>query len=120
MNGLKPHVLCIEDNIDTCTVLRLLLEANGFLVTIAQSWPKAMGAVKMLEFDFILTDLHFDGQDDHITQIRAVTPTTPLAVLSGEMRPEFIAAALASGADHYFKKPDDMMDLPSRIAKLLE
>ena len=105
MNSIKPRIICHEDDVDMCTVLSLLLESHGHEVTVAQTWLEAVGALKLMQFDFILTNLHFGGQPRHIEQIRTLAPTPPLTVLSGLVHPELIDDALASGAQHIFRKP---------------
>lgn len=107
MTAKTPHILCIDDYPDTCLVVRLLLEKNGFQVSTAATSAMALDLVQSQEFDLIITDLRLNDCDglEHLKNLKRLSPETPVVVISGESSAVVIESSIAAGAADYLVKP---------------
>jgi len=62
----KPlRILVVEDNRDTADSLRILLELNGYEVTVAYSGPDGVKAAEQRRPDVVLCDIGLPGLDGY-------------------------------------------------------
>jgi two-component system response regulator CpxR len=101
----KPSILCIEDDVDTCEFLAILLDDFHFEFT--HSIDGAMSKLKSQKHDlYILDNWLPDGSGiDLCRRIKSDHPETPVVFTSGSSRRSEIADALNAGADKYMLKP---------------
>jgi DNA-binding response OmpR family regulator len=101
----KPSILCIEDDVDTCEFLAILLEEFHFEFThtIDSALPKLESQKHDL---YILDNWLPDGSGiDLCRTIRSHHPATPIVFTSGSSKRSEIADAINAGADKYMLKP---------------
>lgn len=108
----KNTILCIEDDEDTCTLMRFVFEQEGFIVTTCSA-EDCLKIVERETFSAIILDNYFGALDgvDICRQIRNFHPSTPIIFFSGEVRQTEREKAFAAGADAYLIKPDDFEKL---------
>jgi len=116
---LKPSILCIEDDVDTCEFLKLLLDDFHFEFThtIGSALPK----LESHEYDlYILDNWLPDGSGiDLCRRIKSHHPATPIVFTSGSSRRSEIADALNAGADKYMLKPCEPETLKEIVKELI-
>jgi len=118
-------VLIVDDDPDTCWLLRMLLEGHGATVSTAGSADEALSSFEQQVPDVIISDLRMPIRDGHdlIREIRAreagsdrrVPAIAATAFGQAEMRNQ----ALESGFDFVLVKPITIDELVEAIGRLV-
>jgi CheY-like chemotaxis protein len=121
LDGLSTLVL--DDNADTCEVLRLTLGAAGAAVQTANSVPDARKLLESGAIDVVLTDLAIPGESglDLIKYVRALAGSqseVPIIVLSACAFESDKQAALDAGASVFIPKPFQPSDVVGMVRQL--
>lgn len=115
----RPAVLIVDDEATTRTLVRLLLERDGYRVLEAFNGRHALDIAAAQDVDLVVMDLlmpELDGygailalrhQDRHVA--------TPIVVVTTEEGPEVEKQVLDLGADDYILKPFEPTVLTCRI-----
>lgn len=120
----KPRVLYIEDNIDNMTLVRRVLEIEGYEVLSAETGRE--GLVKALESqpDLIITDINLPDVDGYEIADKlkknTVTAHIPVVAMTANVMEKDRENALQAGCDGYISKPIDIDELPSQVEKYLK
>lgn len=120
MTQAMYQVLIIEDEPAFRTVLRVLLEAQGYRCVEADTALRAEIEARSHKPDLLLIDLGLpDG--DGLSVIRRVRAWSqvPIVVLSARTMEEQKIAALDAGADDYVSKPFSTAELLARLRAAL-
>ncbi|WP_342612442.1 response regulator transcription factor [Turneriella parva] len=114
------RVLCIDDEKQIRRLLKLGLEAEGFVVTDATNISEGLDAVVRQKPDLVLLDLNLpDGYGlDLLKRIREFSEV-PVIVLSVKDLEADKIALLEAGADDYVTKPFGMGELLARMRAIL-
>jgi len=118
------NVLVVDDEPDSLTVLRRLLETSGAAVATAGDVAAALAALADAPFDVLISDIGMPGQDgyDLIRQLRALPPEKggrmPAIALTAFARVEDRIRALQAGFQFHATKPVDRAELTALIATL--
>lgn len=117
--GQKPVVLIADDDATTRTLVRLLLERDGYVVVEADSGQSAVESAARHEPALIVMDLNMPQMTgyDAITALRHMPEgaATPIVVVTAEEGPAVEHQVLALGADDYIAKPFEPSLLTARI-----
>jgi CheY-like chemotaxis protein len=108
LDGL--NVLVVDDNADTCEVLRQILISVGASVTVANSVRDGVAQFEANRYDIVLTDLAIPGESGIvlIKYIRGradASSGTPIIVLSACAFEADREQALSSGGSIFIAKP---------------
>jgi two-component system, OmpR family, KDP operon response regulator KdpE len=114
------QVLIIEDEPAFRTVLRVLLEAQGYRCVEADTALRAEIEARSHKPDLLLIDLGLPDSDglSVIRRVRAWSQV-PIVVLSARTMEEQKIAALDAGADDYVSKPFSTPELLARLRAAL-
>lgn len=114
-------ILCIEDDEDTCNLMRFVFEQEGFKVTTCSA-EDCLKVVEKKLFSAIILDNYFGDLNgvDICREVRKLHPATPIVFFSGEVRQQERNKALAAGANAYLIKPDDFEKLVETTLRLIE
>jgi two-component system, OmpR family, response regulator len=115
-----PHLLIVDDDKETCTLLSRFLTRYAYRVSIAQDGKTMMQVLETARINLIVLDLMLPG-DDGLTlcrQLRAKS-TVPIIMLTamGEETDRIIG--LEIGADDYLAKAANPRELLARIRAVL-
>lgn len=120
----KPRVLMVEDEEDTASLLRFLLERASYQVIHAKDGRQAQElADTMAPPDIVLLDvmLPFLSGLQVLTYIRSREAWTkvPIVMLTADGSEHDIKRALEHGANDYMLKPFNPRELTSRLKRFL-
>jgi two-component system response regulator CpxR len=84
----KRTILCVDDNEQSLSIRKVLLETRGYRVISCHNGEDALARFKKGDIDLVLTDLIMPGLDGAklIEEIKALSPRTPAILLSGKVR----------------------------------
>ncbi len=110
----KPKILVVEDEELMRSILRQLLEEEGYQVFTANSAETALEIFPTVEIDVTLTDIKMSGMDglELLSQIKAVDEEALVIVMTAYSSVDSAIAALRRGVYDYITKPfvnDDLM-----------
>jgi CheY-like chemotaxis protein len=122
MTGQK--ILIIEDNLLNLELATDLLEANGFIVSSAQTGEEGLRMARELLPDLVLMDFSLPGMDGLTAtkNLKTDPATSHLAVvgLTANAMKGDAEAALAAGCDGYLTKPIDTRTFIAMVKKFIE
>jgi two-component system response regulator CpxR len=84
----KRTILCVDDNEQSLSIRKILLETRGYRVLAFSNGAEALERFKRGGVDLVLTDLIMPGFDGTklIEEVKALSPETPTILLSGKVR----------------------------------
>jgi DNA-binding response OmpR family regulator len=120
MGERKEHILCIDDDQDTCNMMTFLLLMQGYEGSYALTYEDGLELASCGGFDLILLDLYFpDGNGiEFCKQIRRFDQKTPIIFCSGEAREAERRKAIEAGGQDFLVKPVDYTKLLSSLSGL--
>ena len=84
----KKTILCVDDNEQSLSIRKILLETRGYRVLACNSGEMALEAFRRGGVDLVLTDLIMPGVDGSrlIEEIKSLSPQTPAVLISGRTK----------------------------------
>jgi len=84
----KRTILCVDDNEQSLSIRKVMLETRGYRVVSCASGREALDVFKKGGIDLVVTDLVMPGVDGTqvIEEIKTVSPQTPAILLSGKFK----------------------------------
>jgi putative two-component system response regulator len=119
----RPTILVVEDEPHIREVLAGLLGALGYRLLMAVSAEQALDALNVVSPDLVLTDVHLGAMSgiELCARLKADPryELMPVVILTAVGDLEARVAGLAAGADDFFTKPVEFVELRTRLAALL-
>ncbi len=120
---MSPRVLVVEDSPTQAQLLRLILEADDFVVEVAGDGPVALARLGAAPFDVVVSDVLMPVVTgfDLCRMIKAdpALPDIPVVLVTTLRDPMEIVQALEVGADGFIRKPYEPEVLVARLRSLL-
>lgn len=109
----QKTILCVDDNTDTCELLKFLFEQDGFEVKTSDSPEEAVRHARNNHFAAVVLDFHLFEMDgvDLCRIIQTFDSNTPVIFFSAEAREIKKQEAFEAGAKAYLTKPNDFEKL---------
>jgi two-component system response regulator CpxR len=84
----KRTILCVDDNEQSLSIRKVMLETRGYRVVACTSGQEALERFRKGGVDLVLTDLIMPGLDGTklIDEIKGISPQTPAILLSGKVK----------------------------------
>ena len=84
----KKTILCVDDNEQSLSIRKILLETRGYRVLACNSGEMALEAFRRGGVDLVLTDLIMPGinRSRLIEEIKSLSPQTPAMLISGRTK----------------------------------
>ena len=119
MESDKKRILCVEDDLDSCEMLQVLL--SDYEVITANTVGEGLRLANAERFDLYLLDSRYpDGTGaDLCRQLRRFDGQTPVLFHSGMDGESDINEAIRAGAQGYLVKPIAVDELQGSIKHLL-
>jgi CheY-like chemotaxis protein len=111
-------ILLVDDDRMQNTIMRSLLEREGFDITVAGNVAEALKFISSERYDVLLSDLHMPGAADGLTVISAMRHLSPNAIailLTGFPEMDVAAQAILRQADEIMIKRADPMEMVESI-----
>jgi len=85
----KRTILCVDDNEQSLSIRKILLETRGYRVIACSNSQEALTRFRNGGVDLVLTDLAMPGADANqlIGELKAISPETPSILFCGKNRP---------------------------------
>jgi two-component system, NtrC family, response regulator HydG len=105
----ERRILAVDDEQETCDLLKLSLERDGFEVTTCTSAETALELVGAVDFDLVITDLSMPemGGLELCERVLGTRPNVPVLVITGQGSLETAIGAMRVGAYDFITKPVD-------------
>jgi DNA-binding NtrC family response regulator len=118
---MKEQVLVIDDDVGIVTVLKTLLEREGFDVTTLNDSDKAMPELGRVNYDLVLSDVVMAPIDGMtlLSQIMEEYPQLPVIMMTGHATVQTAIQAMKLGAFDYICKPFDIEELVDTVHRAL-
>jgi putative two-component system response regulator len=119
----QATILVVEDDTRVRGVLTEHLTTLGYGIVAAASAEEALQELEDTTPDLVLTDVHMGEMSgiDLCARLKRDPrfQLIPVIILTGQSDLRARVAGLAAGADDFFAKPFDLLELRTRVAALL-
>ena len=106
---MSRKILVVDDNIDSITIMRSILESRGFTVHVAQSGSDALAQAAREVPDLILLDVMMPNMSglEVLERLKTTHATSkiPVIMVTAKMQDEDVMSGYQQGADYYITKP---------------
>ena len=121
MSHPRRRVLCAEPHEDSCSLIKMLLERQGYDVVPARTVHDAVEIAGVESFDlYMLDDDYIDGTAVELCrQLRVLTPETPILFFSTAALERDRQRGLEAGASAYLTKPEDIFEIVQTVNSIL-
>jgi len=122
LSGIK--VMVVDDEPDTCDVLKIMIEQYGGEVKTCASCAEALETLKHWKPDVLVSDIEMPGEDGYrlIEKIRLLAPeqggNVPALALTAYARMDDRMRALSAGYQMHLAKPAEPVELTTVITSL--
>ncbi|HEY2981589.1 MAG TPA: response regulator [Anaerolineales bacterium] len=119
----RGTILYIEDNRDNRSLVRRVLESEGYAVTEAANAEDALTSLEVGSPDLILMDINMPGVDGYAltAKIKSVPDYTqiPIIAMTANVMRGDRERSLEAGCDGYIQKPIDIDVLAQQIERFM-
>ncbi len=119
---MNEPILVVDDEVDICRVLSLILSAEGYRVDTAHDVATALEKGSATDYALALVDLRL-GKESGFEVLRALVqerPQTPVAMITAHGSVESAVEAVKAGAADYITKPFNNDDVTLRVGRIIE
>ena len=117
----KIRVLFIDDDGNIRIFASVMFSSQLFEITVAEDTLQADAFLKNGSFDMIVCDVMMPNEDgiQFCNRLKKAGNSTPFIFLSAVSQPETVNKGLVAGANAYFIKPFDALELQRKIVSLV-
>ncbi len=120
---LARKILVVDDSLVIVTLVKNILEYEGFDITTAKNGIEALELLETFSPDLILLDVMMPGKDGwevcKLIKSNPLTQTIPVIMLTAMDNSDNVVDALTLGADDYIIKPFHKEELIARVRSML-
>jgi DNA-binding NtrC family response regulator len=115
------HILIVEDDINLGQMLFQEFKSQGHDVELTADAEAALPRINKYIYDIMLTDIKLPGIDglELLRQIKAVSPTTIVLVMTGYASVDTAVLAMKNGAQDFIQKPFGFHEINQKIEDAL-
>jgi len=119
---MAQKILVVEDSPDISRLLEHILGRAGYEVIVVDDGPSGLATFETLQPDLVLLDINLPGISgiDICKQMKTVSSTTPVIMLTVRAESEAIHRGIRAGADAYLSKPFEIAHLIATVEKALQ
>ncbi|MDH3349469.1 MAG: sigma-54 dependent transcriptional regulator [Desulfobulbaceae bacterium] len=110
-------ILIIDDELSMREFLKILLEKEGFKVSVAPDGDSAFELAKENKYDLAISDIRMPGMNglDLLAKLKALQPSLPVIMMTAFASPEDAVTAMKNGAFDYITKPFNVGEIKKVI-----
>ncbi len=115
------HILVTDDDKNTRRLLKAVLEAGGYTISLAENGEAALEIMDREVIDLVVLDIMMPKMDGYefTKALRSVNNNLPILMISAKQLPEDKKQGFLAGTDDYMTKPLDEEEMLLRIKALL-
>lgn len=119
-----PNILLIDDEELTLELIKHMLnEINVGEVRMSVNGTRALQILQKSPgyYDLVISDWEMPGMDglDFLSAFRQFDKKTPVLMVTGNTRREFVVKAINAGVNDFLGKPFTARDLQGKVKKLI-
>jgi DNA-binding response OmpR family regulator len=117
----KNRILIVEDEVKVVSLVREILTAAGYDISVVYNGENAIEQVAMDSPNLVLLDIRLKGALDGYAVARRLREFSdvPIIMLTGRARESDVVQGFEVGADDYITKPFNSRELLMRICAVL-
>jgi two-component system response regulator AtoC len=118
---VSATILVVDDDAYTRDIFEQKLEHSGYDVETAESAEEALGKVKKLDPQLIITDLRMPGMDglQLLEKVKGSMPDVDVIVVTGHEDMTSAVTAMKAGAFDYIVKPVNLREVDALVERCL-
>lgn len=120
---MPDRILIVDDDLDSLKLIGLMLQRQGYEITVASSGAQALGKAQSEEPNLIILDIMMPDMDGYEVCRRLrqnpVTEPIPIIMFTAKSAVDDKVAGFEAGADDYLTKPTHPAELASRVKAVL-
>ena len=115
------HILVVDDDKNTRRLMQAVLEAEGYVVLMAENGEEALKTMDRENVDLVVLDVMMPKMDGYefTRTLRAANNYLPILMVSAKQLPADRKKGFLVGTDDYMTKPVDEEEMLLRIRALL-
>ncbi|MEI6209453.1 MAG: sigma-54 dependent transcriptional regulator [Desulfuromonadales bacterium] len=119
---MKIKILVVDDELSMREFLSILLEREGYSVSVAGNAEEALRMMELSLFDLVLSDVNMPGLSgiDLLTRIKKLSPETGVLMITAFSAAEQAVEAMKLGAYDYIAKPFKIEEIKQLVINALE
>lgn len=118
---MTPTILYVEDHPDNMTLVRRILQSQGYTLIEANTGSKGILIAETQDIDVVLLDVNLPDIDGHEVARRLRTSkktslaTVPIIAVTANAMKGDAQKALDAGCDLYISKPINIQELSDKV-----
>lgn len=118
---MTPTILYVEDHPDNMTLVRRILQSQGYTLIEANTGSKGILIAETQDLDVVLLDVNLPDIDGHEVARRLRTSkktslaTVPIIAVTANAMKGDAQKALDAGCDLYISKPINIQELSDKV-----
>ena len=111
------HILVVDDELSMREFLKILLEKEGYEVSVAPDAATALEIQENEEIDLVITDIRMPGMSglDLLAELKLRSSELPVIMITAFASPDDAVLAMKNGAFDYITKPFKVDEIKSVI-----
>ena len=112
-----PHILVVDDELSMREFLKILLEKEGYSVSLAPEAATALKTIESKTVDLVVTDIRMPGMSglDLLAELKQRLPDLPVIMITAFASPDDAVLAMKNGAFDYITKPFNVDEIKGII-----
>ena len=112
-----PHILVVDDELSMREFLKILLEKEGYSVSLAPEADTALKTVAREAVNLVVTDIRMPGMSglDLLAELKQHSPELPVIMITAFASPDDAVLAMKNGAFDYITKPFNVDEIKGVI-----
>lgn len=117
----KKGIIVVDDDESLLTLLRTMFLADGYRCETASSAEEAIGLIRKISFDIMLTDVTLPGMKgfELTEQAKKLRHNMAVIIMTGFIDDFSYDSAIEAGASDFIKKPFTPKELRARIEHVI-
>jgi CheY-like chemotaxis protein len=118
----KPALLLVDDEGSVRTTLKQVLQRDGYKVSTAESYSRALGLLRHREYDVVITEMDLDSDEAGLDLARRMKrlKRRPVIILStADPTTEKLRAAMQLRINYVVIKPIDLQELRQALSRMI-